>query len=418
MNKILAMILAGGRVDELDVLTLYRPKSAVPFGGMYRIIDFPLSNLMHSNIEKVGILLQYHSASLINHIRNGASWDMTGRHRGAFILPPYKAASSSTWYKGTADAIFQNLDFIDEFNPEFVLILSGDHIYKMDYTPLIQYHHSKNADLTIVFTPVDLNSAHRFGLAEIDNEDNEVGGRIKNYQEKPSHPNSNWASLTIYLFKTEVLKKVVIELDQQSNSFEFGRDIIPKMIDRFRVFGYKFYGYWGYTRTLSEFWQANMDLLNENPKIELNHWQIRTNLDHRQIRDRLPSLISNGAQIENSIVPAGCCVKGSVINSILFPGVSIEQGAIVKDSIIMFDSQVAENAFLNRSILDTDVQIGKNVKICTELKQQHNSNDFTVIGQYTHIPPETKIGHGCILFPKLKAENFQRKTIPAGEIVK
>lgn len=397
MEKILAMILAGGRVDELGVLTLNRPKSAVSFGGMFRIIDFPLSNLMHSGIERVGILLQYRSSSLIRHIGNGSSWDMVGRNRGVFILPPYKAASSSFWYRGTADAIYQNFDFIDEFNPDMILILSGDHIYKMDYTQLIEYHKSKNADLTIVFTRVNKKLAHRFGLAEIDDEDHDIGGRIINYKEKPRKPISSWASLTIYLFKTAILKDMLYKNEQQNVAYEFGRDLIPRIINQYRVYGYKFYGYWGYTRTIAEFWQANMDILGDTPKIDIENWGVRTNLDHRAIRDRIPTLISSKAVIKDSLIPHGCKIEGRVSHSVLFPGVEVKKGAVVNNSILMFDSIVCEQAVLENVILDTNSKIGK----CAHLGYDNGKKPgFTLVGAHTEIPSNIRIGKNCTIYPK------------------
>ncbi|MBD3287932.1 glucose-1-phosphate adenylyltransferase [candidate division KSB1 bacterium] len=406
MDKILAMLLAGGRVDDLDVLTLFRPKSALPFGGMFRIIDFPLSNLLYSKIERVGILLQYRSSSLITHIGNGSAWDMIGRNRGIFVLPPYIAASSSNWYNGTADAIHQNFDFIDEFDPEHVLILSGDHIYKMDYAPLIDFHQSKNADMTAVFTKVNINSAHRFGLAELDDEAGEMGGRLLKYWEKPKKPIADWASLTIYLFKTSVLKQVLNEIEQEDITFEFGRDIIPRMIDRFKVYGFKFHGYWGYTRTFYEYWKSNMDTLGENPKIDIQKWGVRTNLDHREIRDRIPTKISADATIENSLISPGCEIEGTVINSILFPGVIVEKGATVKDSIIMFDSHIQNRATLERAILDTDIIVGKYAHIGYSDAIQHDT-ELTVIGQKTFIPDHAKIKKNKTISPNLPPNSIE-----------
>jgi len=223
--KTLAMILAGGRADDLNVLTYYRPKSAVPFGGFARVIDFPLSNLMNSGLERVAILSQYRSYSLINHIGSGAAWDMIGRHRGISVLPPYIGYGSSQWYRGSADAVFQNLDFIQYNNPEVLLILSGDHIYNMDYREIINYHREKDADLTMACLQVDMDEAHRFGVADIDDEDGDKGGRVINYMEKPEQPAFNWASLTVFCFKPQVLYEVLEQNIQEDESFEFGRDM-------------------------------------------------------------------------------------------------------------------------------------------------------------------------------------------------
>jgi glucose-1-phosphate adenylyltransferase len=286
MNRVVALILAGGRVDELSVLTLSRPKSAVPFGGMYRVIDFPLSNLMHSGIEKVGILSQYRSFSLINHIGIGSWWDFVGRDRGATMLMPSTGHKVGDWYRGTSDAVLQNFEFIYENNPETVLILSGDHIYKMDYSRMLNYHREMDSDLTLAFSAIDPSECHRFGVAEIDGKDTEPGGRVVEYREKPQKGTYRLASLTIYMFKPEVLVEVLLDNASRSGSHEFGRDIIPAMVDKYTVYAYKFSGYWGYTRTIDEYWRTNMDLLGEDPKIKLADWQVRTNLDHDKLRDR------------------------------------------------------------------------------------------------------------------------------------
>ena len=265
MTRTLAMILAGGRVDELGILTYFRPKSTVPFGSLYRFIDFPLSNLMCSGIQRVGILSQYRSSSLLEHIGTGASWDMIGRHRGITILPPFKALHASDWYKGTADAVYQNLDFIASFLPEYVLILSGDHVYNMDYTELIHFHQDMEADVTAAFVNVPVSGSSRFGLGKIAHDDPR-GGRLIDYAEKPEKPISTWASMTVYLFKYRVLLEV-LEENASRDSHEFGRDIIPSLLSSYRIFGYKFHGYWAYCRTIEEYWNANMDLLGRHPRI-------------------------------------------------------------------------------------------------------------------------------------------------------
>jgi len=414
------MILAGGRVDELKVLTLNRPKSTVPYGGMYRIIDFPLSNLMHSGIEKVGVLSQYHSASLVRHIGIGSSWDMVGRDRGAMVLPPFKSEQNSDWYRGTADAVFQNIDFIDEFQPDLVLVLSGDHVYHMNYQALIDYHLTKQADVTAVFKEVPIHSAHRFGLATIDKEDGMTGGRITAYHEKPANPKSTWASLTIYLFNTNLLKKILLELIQSSESFEFGHDILPRMVKSYRTYGYKFYGYWAYSRTIKEFWQANMDLLSDHSPVDLKQWEVRTNLDHRNLRDRTPTIISDSAEIHNSIIYTGCVVKGQVSDSVIFPGVIIEEGAKITKSIIMFDSSIKKNCVIDRSILDTDIIVNENCQIgCavedSEYPGKHDADEITIIGQSTIIPQGRVIGKNCIINPFMKADQFKDNIVLSGK---
>lgn len=415
MRKVLAMILAGGRVDELSVLTFYRPKSAVPFGGLYRVIDCALSNLRYSGIENVGILSQYRSYSLINHIARGAPWDMIGRSRGVTILPPFQGHKASDWYQGTADAVLQNLDFIDYHKPDLVMILSGDHIYKMDYRSMINYHLRKGADLTGAFTPVDLREAPRFGLARIAEEDR-IGGELLLYREKPASPVSNWASMTIYLFKPEVLREV-LEENARSSSHEFGRDIIPNMLGRYKVYGYRHQGYWNYSRRLEEFWQANMDTLGRRPKIVLKEWMLRTNLDHQAIRDRQPAVLGKKALIYNSSFYNGCRIEGRVENSVLFPGVQIAEGALVKDSVLFFDTVVEKGACLEKVISDVDVVIGAKASVGQKNGRHAIQGGITVIGRSAQIPAEITIGPGCTIYPDLRPEQFTSKEIPSGETV-
>lgn len=421
MNKIIALILAGGRVDELGVLTLYRPKSCVPFGGLYRVIDFPLSNLMHSGIEKVGILSQYRSSSLINHIGIGASWDFIGKNRGVVMLPPFTGASASDWYKGTADAVFQNIDFIQQNNPELVLILSGDHIYRMNYQPLIDYHLQKNADLTVVFKEVYPEEYSRFGLAKIDDEDRDKGGKIIEYREKPAQAFSTWASLTIYLFKTNVLLKLLETNHEFDSSYEFGKDIIPKMIGKYKVYGYKFYKYWAYSKTIKEYWQSNMDLLDHQDWIDLKKWEIRTNLDHEYIRDRIPTKILSSAQIKDTLFYNGCRIDGIVDHSILFHGVRIEKGAEISDSVIMFDTQICKGARISKTIIGPDVTVGKNAIVGVEpsspIEYKKETEGITVIGEGSEIPESTIIERDCVIYPHLRMEDFPDRKIKSGEIL-
>ena len=407
----LAMILAGSRVDELNVLTHYRPKSAVPFGGFARVIDFALSNLLHSGIELVAILSQYRSYSLINHIGTGAAWDMIGRHRGISILPPSKGLDHADWYRGTADAVYKNLDFVQYHDPEEILILSGDHIYHMDYRELIAYHHEKEADLTLGFVRVPLDKGHRFGLADIDDEDGERGGRVRAYWEKPARPEACWASLTVMCFRPWVLYRVLAE-NQAGRSFEFGRDIIPQLMEQgARVYGFKHRGYWGYTRTVDEYWQANMDLLGEDPAIDMEAWGLRTNLEHRAIRDGQPALISGRAQVCNSLVHNGCVVQGTVRNSILFPGVRVGPGAVVENSVLFFNNSVGAECVLNKVVADVNTSYGDKVWAGHEPGRQEGP--VTVIGWNNLIPAGTRIGPGATIFPRI-APGHWPKTIEAG----
>ncbi len=411
----LAMILAGGRVDELNVLTYYRPKSAVPFGGFGRVIDFALSNLMNSGIERAAILSQYRSYSLINHIGTGAAWDMIGRYRGVSILPPYIGSEGAEWYRGSADAVYKNLDFIRYNRPEEILILSGDHIYKMDYQDMISYHHEKNADVTMAFVRVPRDKAHRFGVAVLDDEDGERGGRITDYWEKPHDPQSDWVSLTVLCFKPDVLFEA-LEENQHDVSFEFGRDILPLLMRKnCKLYGYKFHGYWGYTRTVDEYWQSNMDLLGQSPLIDMEKWGLRSNLDHRGIRDFQPVLTGNNAKIKNSLVYNGCRIEGEVNNSIIFPGVHVGKGSIIDHCVLFFSNEVGENCRLTKTVSDVNCTFGNDVVIGTEGDLAKAS--VTVLGWANNVPERTKIGEGCTVYPHLMSNQWPSE-IKAGEILR
>ncbi|PIE56690.1 MAG: glucose-1-phosphate adenylyltransferase [Desulfobulbus propionicus] len=412
----LALILAGGRVDELGVLTHYRPKSAVPFGGFARVIDFALSNLLKSGIEQISILSQYRSYSLINHIGTGAAWDMIGRNRGISILPPFKDYDNPHWYRGSADAVYQNVDHIEYHAPEEILILSGDHVYSMDYQKMLLYHNRNNADLTAAFIQVPKTSASRFGIAEIEDKDEE-GGRLLSYEEKPERPRDTWASLTVLCFHPKVLYEVLAANQRAATgSYEFGRDIIPMMMrNNYRVFGYKFRGYWGYTRTVEEYWQTSMDLLGKNPKIDMEAWGLRTNLLHRTIGDCQPLQVGPQGVLENSMAYNGCTVNGSVINSILFPGVRVEQGAEVRDSVIFFNNTLQEGARLNRVVSDVNTTFGRNVQVGR--LQQGQPGKVTVVGWKNSIPENLTIGSGCTISPQVASHLWPDKFLADGEVL-
>ncbi len=405
MPSTLAMILAGGRVDELGVLTHYRPKSAVPFGGFARVIDFPLTNLMRSGIERIAILSQYRSYSLINHIGTGAAWDMIGRHRGISILPPFKDYENPHWYRGSADAVHQNLDFVRHHNPAEILILSGDHVYEMDYRNMIRFHNERDADVTAAFIKVKKeDAASRFGVAEIGDEYSE-GGRLLSYEEKPENPKGEWASLTVLCFKPKVLYSVLKE-NQASESYEFGRDIIPMMVKQgMKVFGYKFQGYWGYTRTINEYWQTSMELLGGNPLIDMEKWGVRTNLEHRGIRDCQPLKVGACGVLDNSMAYNGCIIDGKVKNSILFPGVHVEKGAEVNNSVLFFNTVVKAGGHLEKVVSDVNTTFGRDVRVggCGI----EGSEPVTVIGWNNYVPDGTIIGCGCTVAPGISEEKWR-----------
>jgi len=421
MADILAFILAGGRVDELSVLTYDRPKSALPFAGNYRVIDFALSNLMYSRIGKVGILSQYRSDSLITHIGDGSSWDMTGRRRHLTLLPASTSQKDSDWYKGTADAVAHNLEFIYENGPDLVLILSGDHIYRMDYREMIRFHEEQQADITLGFIKVPQKEAHRFGLGVMKQNKDLPGGRLTAYWEKPEHPPSQWASLTIYLFKTKVLLQILEKTHPHTQRIEFGRDLFPSLVDQYRVFGYSFSGYWGYTRTIDEYWRTHMDLFRADSKINLKEWQIRTNLGHERIQERQPANIGLQAHVDQVLLTQGCVVKGTVKRSVLFPGVRVDEGAVVEDSILFYDTFVESGAKVKKVITDKQVHIGEKASIGDGSHTAPNqsfpyllSSGLTVIGRNTHLPPEIRVGANCILYPFLEEKDFDLTEIASG----
>ncbi|ADH86063.1 glucose-1-phosphate adenylyltransferase family protein [Desulfurivibrio alkaliphilus] len=415
--EVMAVILAGGRVDELSVLTAHRPKSAVPFGGFARVIDFALSNLMQSGLELVAVLSQYRSFSLINHLGIGASWDMVGRYRGVYVLPPYQGFGQSSWYRGSADAVRQNLDFIQFHEPETVLVISGDHIYHQDYRKIIEYHRQKDADCTMACVEVPRDKAHRFGVAEIDDEDGETGGRVLQYREKPEKPEFTWASMTVYCFKPKVLYELLEANAREDESFEFGRDILPRaMIAHKKIYGYKFHGYWGYTRTVEEYWQTSMDLLGPSPRLPMDQWGLRTNLDHRGIRDYQPLKVGAKAVVSNSLIYNGCVVEGTVENSILFPGVQVKAGAVVRDSVLFFDNVVGRRAQLDKVVSDVNVTVGDEVQIGSGASDLEAG--VTVLGWNNQIPAGMLIGAGCTLYPALGPEKMARNRIADGEVVR
>ena len=411
----LAMILAGGRVDELNVLTYYRPKSAVPFGGFGRVIDFALSNLMNSGIEQVAILSQYRSYSLINHIGTGAAWDMIGRYRHISILPPFQGSEATDWYRGSADAVYKNLDFVQYHEPEEILILSGDHIYRMDYQDMISYHRQKDADVTVAFIRIGKEKAHRFGVGMIDDEDGELGGKVTAYWEKPDKPLSDWASLTVLCFKPEVLYRALSE-NQQEGSFEFGRDIIPKLIGSgCRVYGYKFSGYWGYTRTVEEYWQSSMDLLGDTPLIDLEKWGFRTNLDQRGIRDFQPVVVADGCEVVNSLIYNGCIIEGSVKNSILFPGVHVGKGAVVENSVVFFNNVIGRDCRLNKVV--SDVNNNYDVAAAIGGDSGTKSDRVTVVGWENEIPAGIRVAAGAVVYPQIDTGKWPA-SLQEGEVLR
>ena len=352
-----AMLLAGGQGSRLYSLTTDVAKPAVTFGGKYKIIDFPLSNCVNSYIDTIGVLTQYQPLKLNQYIGNGQPWDLDRNFGGAHILPPYQKKVNTDWYRGTANAIYQNLPFIDQYDPEYVLILSGDHIYKMDYNKMIAVHRKNNADCTIAVLNVSLEEASRFGIMNT-NED----GSIYEFEEKPKHPKSTKASMGIYLFNYSVLKKYLTEDDlDPTSSNDFGKNVIPNMLkDGLKLYTYDFEGYWKDVGTLDSLWEANMDLLGANPKFNLNDekWKIYSRNDAYP-----PQLIKEGAILDNSTITEGCVIEGTVINSVLSNNVRVEKGAVVKDCVIFDDVLIEAGAKVEYAIIDSCVTVKKKVEV-------------------------------------------------------
>ncbi len=418
MKKIVSMVLAGGRVDELLVLTAKRPKSALPMWGMYRIIDFVLSNMMHAGIEIVGVLSQYRPHSLMTHLANGEPWDYVGRSRALRILSPFKGADDSDWYKGTADAIYQNLNFIERYAPEVVMIASGDHVYAMDYGPMLKQHAATGADLTMAFKRVPREDAHLYGTAVLDG-----SGRVTAYQEKVENPQGDLASLTVYLFKTECLVDWVRRNAREGKTFQIYSEIIPRAVEeRARVFGYVFDGYWQYARTLDTYYATNMDILRADGP-DLPAWQVRTNLNPETLGDPTPAVFRPTAKATSSLVCSDAVLEGTVEHSILSPGVVVERGAVVRDSVIMHRSRIDEGATVDRAILDKDVRVGKGAHVgCGDvipnrLVPQTLSSGVTVVGKGSSIPAFLRIGRSCIVQPDLRESDFPHAEVPSGSMV-
>ncbi len=353
-NNMLAMILAGGRGSRLHELTNKVAKPAVAYGGKYKIIDFPLSNCANSGIDVVGVLTQYESVLLNSYVAGGSSWGLDARDSGVFVLPPReKADANLNVYRGTADAISQNIDFVDTYEPEYVLILSGDHIYKMNYAKMLNFHKENNADATIAVIEVPMKEASRFGIMNTDTET----GQIVEFEEKPEHPKSNLASMGIYIFNWKLLRKMLVaDMKNEESNHDFGKDIIPTMLnDGKRLFAYKFKGYWKDVGTIDSLWEANMDLLDRKSGLDLDDrtWKIYT-----EDIPTFPQYISEGADVTNAYVTQGCVVEGEVKNSVLFTSAKVGEGAKVHDCVLMPGAVVEPGAVLNRVIVADGVKIG------------------------------------------------------------
>lgn len=377
------MLLAGGQGSRLGILTKKLAKPAVPFGGKYRIIDFALSNCNNSGIDTVGVLTQYKPLALNSYIGIGSAWDLDRKHGGVYLLPPYVQEKGGEWYKGTADAIYQNINFIDSFNPDYVLILSGDHIYKMDYAEMINFHEAKMADATIAVIAVPWEEAGRFGIMNTSPD-----RRITEFAEKPRNPQSNLASMGIYVFNWQTLRQYLT--DDGSNpksSHDFGKDIIPRMLDDGqRMYAFPFNGYWKDVGTVESFWEANMDLLAEQPQLDIHDsaWRI-----YSVNPTRPPHYLGPDSAVANSIISEGCLIYGQVDHSVIFPDVYIGAGARVKDSIIMPHVRIEAGAIVERAIIDQQAVVGEGAVIAG--RPGPEGREIIVVGENAAIPEGTVV---------------------------
>jgi glucose-1-phosphate adenylyltransferase len=427
MSKVLAVILAGGQGERLSLLSEKRAKPAVPFAGKYRIIDFALSNCVNSDIYEVAVLTQYRPHSLNEHIGIGKPWDLDRRHGGIQLLQPYvgrEERGESDWYSGTADAVYQNLGFIMESRADYVLVLAGDHIYRMDYRPMIDFHQQRGADVTLGAVIVPIEEGHRFGILETD-----VEGRVVSFEEKPPKPKGTLGSMGIYVFDRDTLVRVLTDDARQGEQginltqHDFGRNIIPGMVARGeRVYAYPFAGYWQDVGTIQSYWEAHMGLLDDPPAFDLYDpsWVI-----HTQSEERPPALIHDGSHVNKSLISHGCIIKGTVERSILSPGVVVEEGAVVRDSIVLVGTVIGAGSVVDRSILDKEVIIGKNCIVgfgddMTTPNEQEPSRlntGITLVGKRSHLPDNLKVGRNCKIGTGLRPQDFPAGTLQSGETV-
>ena len=414
-KEMIAMLLAGGQGSRLGVLTEKVAKPAVAFGGKYRIIDFPLSNCINSGIDTVGVLTQYQPLRLNTHIGIGIPWDLDRNEGGVTVLPPYEKSTSSEWYTGTANAIYQNLAYIEQYNPDYVLILSGDHIYKMDYEVMLDFHKANKADITIACMPVPIEEASRFGIMVTDE-----SNRITEFEEKPEHPSSNLASMGIYIFSWPVLKDALIALKDQ-NGCDFGKHILPYCKEKGqRLFAYEYNGYWKDVGTLGSYWEANMELIDIIPEFNLyeEFWRIYTKGDVIP-----PQYISEDAVVDKCIIGEGTEVYGEVHNSVIGPNVVIGRGSVIRDSIIMKNTSVGENVVMDKAIVAEDVVVGNNVVIgCGEeapnvLKPAVYSFGLAAIGENSVIPDNVKIGKNTAISGVTTKEDYPDGELAAGQVI-
>ena len=423
MSKVLAIILAGGQGERLSLLSQKRAKPAVPFAGKYRIIDFALSNCVNSGITDVAVLTQYRPHSLNDHIGIGRPWDLDRQKGGIHLLQPYIGRQESDWYQGTADAVYQNLSFIMETPCDYVLVLAGDHIYRMDYGPMITFHQQRGADVTLGAVVVPIEEAHRFGILETD-----ALGRVASFEEKPKEARGTLGSMGIYVFNRETLIRVLIEDARAAETggppsqHDFGKNVIPTMVAHGeKVFAYPFTGYWQDVGTVQAYWETHMELLGDQPAFDLydRSWVI-----HTRSEERPPAHVRSGAQVVSSLISHGCIIKGRVEHSVLSPGVVVEEGAVVRNSIVLFDSVIGAGSVIDRAILDKEVIVGKNSQIGygddmtpNKLEPTRLDTGITLIGKRAHLPDNLKVGRNAKIGGDLRPEDFPSDTVASGESV-
>ncbi len=414
VKPVIALILAGGEGERLSVLSRVRAKPAVPFGGKYRIIDFTLSNCVNSGVDDVLVLTQYNPHSLNDHIGLGRPWDLDRARGGVKLLQPYiRRGRVAEWYRGTADAVLQNFNVVEQDAGDAVLILSGDHIYKMDYTPFLAAHRRHRADVTLAVRRVPLAEATRMGILALDDQD-----RVVDWQEKPKQPKSDLASMGVYVFSKRALRRWLSE-----DLTDFGTNVIPAMLEGgARVFGYRFDGYWQDVGTIQSYWEANMALLDDTPELDLydREWLI-----HTRSEERAPAKIGPTAQVHRSLISHGCVINGTVVNSVLSPGVRVDVGAVVRDSIVMFDTVIRSGAVIDRAILDKEVVIGQGAIVGdgpdfdtpNKAEPGRLNTGITVVGKQSVIPRGTRLGRNVKIGEKVRSSDFTTRTIRAGGTV-
>ena len=419
MRDTLAFILAGGVGSRLNILVKQRAKPAVPFGGIYRIIDFALSNAMNSGLFQVAVLTQYKPLSLMRHIGTGQAWDFIGRTRCVKILPPRTGEKDSDWYRGTADAVRQNLDFILSRPSKQVLILSGDHVYYMDYRAMVRAHRDSGAKVTVAMMPVAWEETSQFGIGIVDQ-----SGRVIDWEEKPEKARSNLASLGIYVFDTEYLVHALTSTKEE----DFGYNILPRAMADGELYAYTFTGYWRDVGTIKAYWDANMDMVRPGSQLDPEGWGVTTNWEEEgRLGDWPPSHITNGANIEDSVLGPGCIIKGQVKRSILSPGVRVDEGAVVEESVIMHHCHIGPGARLTRVVADKGVRFGAHAivglgdaNVPNREYPKHLASGLTLVGKGATVPGKVEVGTNCIIYPGVTSEEWESrgKRLADGEILK